>query len=357
MYASIVAVEYHLPDLVIGNEEVAALAPNWTADKILQKTGIAERHVAGTDEFSSDLAFHAAEKLFATGVCSRDEIDFVLFCTQSPDYLLPTSACLLQDRLKLRTGIGALDFNLGCSGYIYGLGLAQGLIETGQAKSVLLLTGETYSKFLRSGDVGVRSLFGDAGSATLIRGVESESPFIGPYVYGTDGKGAENLILKRHSLRTAGELTRSSTSESELVDSPPEGSTSLEAIAKEEESYLFMNGPEIFSFALEAVPRAVNDLLQRAHLTRDEIDLYVFHQANEFMLNRLQTKLGIPGERFVLALKEYGNTVSSTIPIALQTVLADGRLKPGMRAMLVGFGVGYSWGATLIRISPSMATN
>ena len=282
--------------------------------------------MAGADECSSDLAFHAAEKLFASGTCSREEIDFLLFCTQSPDYLLPTTACLLQDRLQLRTGIGALDFNLGCSGYIYGLGLAQGLIETGQAQNVLLLTGETYSKFLSPDDVSVRSLFGDAGSATLIRGMESDHPLIGPYVYGTDGKGGEHLILKRNSLR--------------------------EPAAAGMDPTLTMNGPEIFSFALESVPLAVEELLQRAHLHRDDIDLFVFHQANEFMLKRVQTKLQIPPERFVIALRDFGKTVSSTIPIALHEILADGRLKAGMRIMLVGFGVGYSWGATLIRYTP-----
>ena len=228
MRASLTAVEFHLPAAILGNAEISQLAPNWSAQKILDKTGIAERHVAGADECSSDLAFHAAEKLFASGTCSREEIDFLLFCTQSPDYLLPTTACLLQDRLQLRTGIGALDFNLGCSGYIYGLGLAQGLIETGQAQNVLLLTGETYSKFLSPDDVSVRSLFGDAGSATLIRGMESDHPLIGPYVYGTDGKGGEHLILKRNSLR--------------------------EPAAAGMDPTLTMNGPEIFSFALESVP-------------------------------------------------------------------------------------------------------
>jgi 3-oxoacyl-[acyl-carrier-protein] synthase-3 len=326
MRASFTAVEFHLPAPLLGNDEVAKLDPDWTAQKILDKTGISQRHVAGRDECSSDLAFHAAEKLFASKACSRTEIDFLLFCTQSPDYLLPTTACLLQDRLQLRTGIGALDFNLGCSGYIYGLGLAQGLIETGQAQNVMLLTGETYSKFLRPADISVRSLFGDAGSATLIRGIESDHPLIGPYVYGTDGKGGEHLILKRNSLR--------------------------EPAAAGMDATLTMNGPEIFSFALESVPLAVEELLQRAHLHRDDIDLFVFHQANEFMLKRLQTKLQIPPERFVIALRDFGNTVSSTIPIALHEILADGRLKAGMRIMLVGFGVGYSWGATLVRYTP-----
>ena len=339
MYASLAAVEFHLPKTVVGNEEIALLSPNWNPQKILDKTGIAERHVADANEFSSDLAFHAAEKLFANGACTREEIDFVLFCTQSPDYLLPTTACLLQDRLKLRTGIGALDFNLGCSGYIYGLGLAQGLIETGQAKNVLFLTGDTYTKFLRHDDVGVRSLFGDAGSATLIRAVESDRPLFGPYCYGTDGQGAANLMLKRHSLRHTN------------VSSEPlsEGAE----VSGDTDQYLFMNGPEIFSFAIDAVPKAVNELLNRSQLQLADIDLFVFHQANEFMLNRLQAKLKIPADRFVIAMKGYGNTVSSTIPIALNVVLTEGRLKPGMRIMLVGFGVGYSWGATLVRYAPA----
>ena len=339
MYASLAAVEFHLPKAVVGNEEIALLSPNWNPQKILDKTGIAERHIADDNECSSDLAFHAAEKLFASGSCHREEIDFVLFCTQTPDYLLPTTACLLQDRLNLQTGIGALDFNLGCSGYIYGLGMAQGLIETGQAKNVLFLTGDTYTKFLRHDDIGVRSLFGDAGTATLIRGVEGDRPLIGPYCYGTDGQGAQNLMLKRHSLRHAGHRDKPLSEEQKIS-----GNT---------EEYLFMNGPEIFSFAIDAVPKAVNELLNRSRLKQDDIDLFVFHQANEFMLSRLQVKLKIPSERFVIAMKGYGNTVSSTIPIALNEVIADGRLKPGMKMMLVGFGVGYSWGATLVRYSPS----
>ena len=327
MYASLAAVEYHLPTARIGNEEVARLSANWTPQKILDKTGISERAIAAPEECSSDLAFAAAEKLFASNVCSRDEIDYLLFCTQSPDYLLPTTACLLQDRLKLSTGIGALDFNLGCSGYIYGLGLAQGLIETGQARNLLLLTGDTYTKFLREGDLSVRSLFGDAGSATLIRGINADGPLIGPYVYGTDGQGAENLILKRHSCRAS------------ISDSHQDAA-----------EFLFMDGPEIFSFALESVPRAFNELLQRAQLRREEIDLFIFHQANEYMLNRLQTKLQIPTEKFVLAMRNIGNTVSSTIPIAIHAAKQQGQLKPGMRVMLLGFGVGYSWGSTSVAI-------
>lgn len=328
--ASIAAIEFHLPEAIIGNDLLATLSPNWTAQKILDKTGIAERHTAAASEYSSDLAVAAAEKLFASGVCDKADIDYLLFCTQSPDYLLPTTACLIQERLNLSRAIGAIDFNLGCSGYVYGLGLAQGLIETGQARNVLLLTGDTYTKFLETSDISVRSIFGDGAAATLLRGVDDPRHLMGPYVYGTDGRGGPNLILKRHRVRLTGE----SVEEPGVLD----------------DEYLRMNGPEIFTFALESVPKAVSQLLSKANLQMDEIDLFVFHQANEYMLNRLQSKLQIPAERFVLAMKDCGNTVSSTIPIALKTILSSGRLKPGMTVMLVGFGVGYSWGATVIRL-------
>lgn len=326
MHASIAGIEYHVPADRLGNDEIARLSPNWTPEKIFEKTGIRERRIAAADECASDLVVHAAEKLLERPGCSRDDIDFLLFCTQSPDYALPTTSCLLQNRLKLPTHIGALDFNLGCSGYIYGLGLAEGLITSGQARNVLLLTGDTYTRFLRQDDLSVRSLFGDAGTATWIKGIECENPVIGPFLHGTNGEGAENLIYRRNALR------------------PSPASPDLPG-----RDHLFMDGPEIFSFALQVVPKLVNDLLKRAGFERDQIDLYVFHQANEYMLRKLQAKLQIPDERFVVAMQDVGNTVSSTIPIALQRCRAGGQLKPGMRVMLVGFGVGYSWSATIFR--------
>ena len=324
MHASIAVIEYHIPADRLGNVEIARLSPNWTPERILEKTGIEERRIAAVDQCASDLAVRAAEKLFDHPGCTRDDIDYLLFCTQSPDYPLPTTACLLQERLKLSTSIGALDFNLGCSGFIYGLGLAEGLIVSGQARNVLLLTGDTYTRFLRQDDLGVRSIFGDAAAATLIKGRESEFPLIGPFVHGTDGRGAENLIYRRNALRQ------------------PTSSAPLPG-----QDHLYMDGPEIFSFALQVVPKLVNDLVDRAGIERDQIDLYVFHQANEYMLRKLQAKLQIPNERFIVAMQDIGNTVSSTIPIALHRCRADGRLKPGMRVMLVGFGVGYSWSATM----------
>jgi 3-oxoacyl-[acyl-carrier-protein] synthase III len=155
MYAYIKALEYYLPEGELTNEQFVAEYPDWTIDKIEAKTGIRTRRIAAEGECSSDLAFAAAQKIFASGACAAKDIDYLLLCTQTPDYFLPTTACLVQDRLGIPKSAGAIDFNLGCSGYIYGLGLAKGLIETGQVKKVLLLTAETYSKVINKGDKSV----------------------------------------------------------------------------------------------------------------------------------------------------------------------------------------------------------
>jgi 3-oxoacyl-[acyl-carrier-protein] synthase-3 len=335
---AIKAIEYYLPDGVLSNAQLAAEFPEWSIDKISEKTGIYERRIAAANECSSDLGAAAAKKLFAGGRCRPEDIDYLLLCTQSPDYFLPATACVLQHRLGIGTHAGALDFNLGCSGFVYGLGLAKGLIESRQAESVLLITAETYSKFMHPRDKSVRSLFGDAAAATLIQKVEREgedSPsWIGPSVWGTDGRGAGNLIVP------AGGMRAREASGALVGDDFGNARTSRN---------LYMNGPEILQFTLSVVPDAVRKLLSRAQLRIEDIDLFVFHQANQYMLDCLRRKLHIPPAKFVLCLRHCGNTVSSTIPIALKHAAAEGVLRPGHRVMLVGFGVGYSWGATLIR--------
>ena len=328
-FAAIRAIEYHFPSQVVDNASLEQQFPDFPAAKIFAKTGIASRHIAAENECSSDLAFAAAEKLFACGKYDRSTVDALLFCTQSPDYLLPTTACLLQDRLGLPTTIAALDFNLGCSGFVYGLGLAKGMIETGQASRVLLLTGETYSKFIHPQDRSVRTLFGDAAAATLIESVDAAQPQIGPFVYGTDGRGGAHLTVRAGGLRH------------------PDAAPAEDG--KPGDANLFMNGPEIFSFTLGAVPDAVAALLAKAELHQEDVDLYVFHQANAYMLEHLRTKIGLPKEKFFVFVESCGNTVSSTIPIALKEAEAAGKLHSGMKVMLVGFGVGLSWAATMIR--------
>jgi len=234
--------------------------------------------------------------------------------------------------------VGALDFNLGCSGYIYGLGLASGLIATGQAANVLFITAETYSKFIHPEDRSVRTLFGDAAAATLIRANDDLNAGIGPVVLGTDGSGAQNLIVPAGALRTPRSPKTGEANESDHAN-------------LRSSDNLYMNGPEIFAFTMRIVPQVIRRLLNKAALTLDSVDYFVFHQANQFMLEHLRNKLAIPKEKFCFAVRESGNTVSCTIPIALRQAQDSGYLRPGMRVMLVGFGVGYSWGASVVQWS------
>ncbi len=337
MRAAIREIAYYLPERVVTNAALEADFPEWPMEKIESKTGIRSRHVAAPGECSSDLAERAAQRLFASGACDPADIDYLLLCTQSPDYFLPTTACTLQHRLGLPTSAGALDFNLGCSGFVYGLGLAQGLIASGQAQRVLLITAETYSKFIHNRDKSVRTLFGDAAAATLLAAVpETEGSAPAPYVFGTDGKGAGNLIVP------AGAFRKPLGPDTALETSDEQGNV-------RSQEHLFMNGAEIFTFTLREIPDCVNRLLQKAGLTAADVDLFVFHQANQYMLEHLRKKMRLPAGKFFVFLRDCGNTVSSTIPIALNEAQRSGRLQEGQRVMLVGFGVGYSWGATLLR--------
>ena len=337
MRAALTAIEYYLPEAVETTAKLADEYSEWSVEKIEQKTGISTRHIAKAGECSSDLGVAAAERLFASGACPAADIDFLLFCTQSPDYFLPTTACLMQDRLGISTAAGALDFNLGCSGFVYGVGLAKGLIETGQARSILLITAETYSKFINKRDKSVRTLFGDAGAATLIQSVEGTGEeLLGPFVFGTDGQGANNLIVPTGGMRSK----RSEQSAVVL------GDASGNARCQDD---LFMNGAEIFNFTLREIPKCVGRLLEAGARSSDDIDMFIFHQANRYMLDHLRKKLGISTERFHVGMQHCGNTVSSSIPIALKQLALEGRLKDDSLVAMVGFGVGYSWAAALLR--------
>lgn len=335
--AFIQGIATYLPEGKLTNEDLAREYPDWDVSKIFNKTGISVRSIASQEETAGDLAFEAAEALFAKGVCEREEVEFLMLCTQSPDYFLPTTACILQHRLGLPTSCGALDFNLGCSGYIYGISLAKGLIETGTVKNVLLITSETYSKYLHPSDRSVRTIFGDGAAATFIGGKMNTDDMIGPFVFGTDGSGAEELIVKAGAHRIP------------PACSPVGKITPNDALLPSQQN-LFMDGAEIFNFSLKVVPAAVKNLLEKTANTLDSIDYFVFHQANKFMLDRLRKKIGIPEDKFCFNCENYGNTVSATIPMALEIEIAKGTLKKGDTVMLVGFGVGLSWGATLIQI-------
>jgi 3-oxoacyl-[acyl-carrier-protein] synthase-3 len=319
--AYIKAISYITPSKTFTNDDLVKEFPEWSVDKVASKVGISNRFIARDDESTSELSVLASEKLFTEHNINRDIIDFVILCTQSPDYSLPTTACIIQDRLGLKTSCGAFDFNLGCSGYTYGLAIAKGLIESKIAHNILFITAETYSKYLAKDDKSNRTIFGDAASATLIsnRGYAS----IEDFVLGTDGSGAENLIV------------RNSGSKKDL----------------KQNDKLYMNGAEIYNFTLRSVPKLVENISVKNKILDSEIDLFILHQANMFMLNHLRRKMKIDQEKFYTFMDKVGNTVSSTIPIALYNAINEKRIKNKDNVLIAGFGVGYSWGGTILKFN------
>lgn len=330
--AYIKALSYFLPETVVTNEQLLEEFPEWSVDKVAKKVGVNSRHVAAEDETATDMAEKAARKLFEEYGISPSEIDFILLCTQSPDYHLPSSACILQDRLGIPTSAGAFDYNLGCSGCIYGMAVAKGLIAAGIAKNVLVLTAETYNKYLHPSDKSNRSIFGDGAAACLV----STEGFaeIGEFVLGTDGSGANHLIVKSGCARLP-----KPTGESVTDD---EGHVWYD-------DYLYMNGGAIFNFTLDAVPAMMADILKKNKLEKDNVDFYLFHQANKFMLNTIRKVCVLPKDKFYVNLETTGNTVSSTVLIGLKDCLDNGTIHEGMQVMCAGFGVGLSWGGVMLR--------
>jgi 3-oxoacyl-[acyl-carrier-protein] synthase III len=331
MGSKISEISFSFPKNKITNENLQKEFPDYNFSKFEKKVGIVNRYVVDQGGTALGLAIEACEKLLH--VIDKDNIDFLLYCTQSPEHFLPTTACLLAKRLNLSTRIGALDFNLGCSGFTYGLSLAKGIIESGQAKNVLLVTAETYSKYINPKDKSNRAIFGDAASATLIS--FSECNNISQILFGTNGGGAENLIVKNGCAYPydpkASEITY--------------GTDNIYT-----DNDLYMNGPEIFRFTTEEIPNFVLSILKNQNLEINDVDQYIFHQANSFLLNQIRIQLNIPKDKFYVNLADGGNTVSSTIPIALKRYLDQNKSSSPRKIMLVGFGVGLSWSGGIITL-------
>lgn len=303
-------ISYYLPDDLLTNGDLSRIFPEWPADKILAKTGIAVRHVTNKYETALDLAASAAKRLFAEHSIAPGSIDYLLLCTQSSPYRLPSAACILQHRLDIPNASGALSFDHGCSGYVYGLSIAKGLLASGVAGKVLFVTSETYSKYLAPEDKSTRTIFGDGAAATLLDVEDIRK--IGDFCFGTDGGGAEKLMVR--------------------------------------DGVLSMDGPEIFNFTLDIVPSTIAATLDRNGMSMDDIDFFVFHQANKFMLDTIRKVNNLSKSKFYVNLEDTGNTVSSTIPIALRQLEQMKKLQPGMKVLIMGFGVGLSWGATVLTV-------
>lgn len=325
-------VAYYLPERVVTNEDLVKEFSEKAVEKISDNVGIMQRHLTAPGETASDLALRAAHKLFDENNIGRETIDFIILCTQCPDYFMPSTACVLQDRLGLRKDIGAFDFDLGCSGYVYGLAIAKGLITAGVASNVLLLTADNVTRYLHPQDKGNRTLFGDAATATLVS-TEGNAEIM-EFVLGTDGRGANNLIVKSGAARMP-------ESQNDLTFDKNGSPVSSD--------HMYMNGAQIFVFTQRIVPTLVKDVLAKNNLSQEDIDLFVFHQANRFMLDFLRKKLGVPEDRFCIYLENVGNTASNTIPISLVEAKKEDRVKG--KVMLCGFGVGYSWAGVVLNVN------
>lgn len=318
----------HLPSKKLTNEVLSSLFPDWSVEEIAIKTGIHNRYVASEAEFSSDLAIRACEKLFSENQLNADVFDFLIVVTQTPDFVLPGISNLIHSSIGMRRGSGAIDVNQGCSGYVYGLSLAKGLIESKSASNVLLVTADTYTKLLNPRDRSVRTLFGDGATATWVDDSGTADSLSG-VIFGTDGEGAGNLIVPHGGLRSAEKMfPKTDTEARELVRG---------------EFDLYMDGPEIFNFTLKVVARTVSEVLEKSGQEKSEIDFFVFHQANAFVLSHLRDKMELQAARVPILMREWGNTVSGTIPMALCELKEKKQIGDGQKLVLVGFGVGLSW--------------
>ncbi len=338
MKSYIKAITYYLPEKILTNDELVKQFPDLKIKNLTRLTGVVERHISAKGETSADLAVKSAEKLFSENSISPDEIDFILFCTQSSDYITPSTACIIQERLNISQSAGAMDFSQGCTGYIYGLSLAKGLIETGSAKNVLLLTAETITKRIHEKDKSNKAIFGDGAAATLISAKHEETGSeIGDFVFGTNGNGYSDIIIKHGGSRYPLKEHLSDDYEDEFGN-------------VRNDSCFYMNGSAVFSFSVEIVPEMINTLLKKTNLKIENIDMFVLHQANRIILETIFQKMKIPEKKSIIWLEKCGNTVSSTIPIALKEAINQGKVKKGDTVLLAGFGVGFSWTATIITL-------
>jgi len=313
------AIEYCLGEKLESGLELQKDNPDWIIDDIETKTGINTRWISSKDTTAVDLACNACEKIFKK--INRDSIDTLIFVTQSPDYLLPSSSCIIQDRVSLNTTTKCFDINLGCSGFIYALSMAVAYINSNFSKDVLIVCADTYSKYIDKNDRTNRPIFSDAASAVIV--TSSNNNTVGPFDFGTDGSGYKKLIVKDGAARSG-------------------------YLCNNRAPSLYMDGASVFMFTMSTVTESVNKLLDNHGIDKDKIDMYVFHQASKIVLKNLQRVLDIPDDKMYIDISSIGNTVSSSIPIALKNADKKSMISSGELILISGFGVGLSWGTCLL---------
>lgn len=306
--------------------------------RLKREIGVNKRHVVTKNECASDLCLHAARLLISSLSCDPRTIDGLLLVTQTPDYFQPATSCVLHGKLDLSKSCAAFDINLGCSGYIYGLWLSSLMIAGGSCKRILLLAGDTLSRCVAPQDAAVAPLFGDAGTATIVeRGEEKDCI---SFVLNSDGKGFNSLIIP------AGAFRRPSTHETSVIKIREDGQ-------ERSEEHLFMNGAEIFTFSIREIPSLIKEVLALSGWQIEDVDYYIFHQANKFINQTIARKLGIPQQKAPIdVFEKYGNQSSASIPAVLSENLSAILKHTSLNLVLAGFGAGLSWAACALRTGP-----
>ena len=285
--------------------------PDWIIDKLKDKIGIESRPVIDNNENEKTLVLDACNKLFHN--TDKNNVDGIIHVSQSAFSRLPTSACIIQDEIGLPKNLMAFDLIQGCSGFVYGLSAATAMLQQNALKKVLIVCADTYSKYIPLNDRTNRPIFADGAAAAIVENTGEGS--IGPFSFFTDGSGGDLLTLQE---KNGGEK-------------------------------LFMDGKQVLKFSVREVPKVFDNLLSKAHLEKRDIDLFVFHQASAVILRQLKNKLNIPDEKWFQNIKNIGNTVSATIPIAIKQAIDGGLYKKNMNIMLMGFGVGLSVAGCILK--------
>ncbi len=316
-----------VPKNKVNNFDLTNLFEKEELEKTIKLTGVKSRHIATEQICTSDLCVAAAKNLLDDIIWAPETIDCLIFVSQTPDYILPATSCSIHQRLNLSKNCATFDVNLGCSGYVYGLWIASNLMRNSEIKRCLLLVGDTINRTVYPKDKATSLLFGDAGSATALeQSHNSESLY---FVLGTDGYGANNLIIQGGGFRKPYYLEYD-----------------------EAKKHLYMNGEEIFNFTIQVVPGMIEDLLKYAQLDRENVDYFVLHQANEFIIKHLAKKAKISIEKVPITLSNFGNTSSASIPLTISSAFSKDLSENKRKLIMSGFGVGYSWASVLADVGP-----
>jgi len=334
MAIKITSLDYYLPENVVTNDDLKKENPDWDLDVVEKKTGVLERHIARQDETALDLAVKACHNLFGQDTEHIKNIDTVIFCTQSPDYIMPPNSYLLQQRLKLPANIIAYDFNLACSGYIYSIAMSHSLVYSGLATKVLLINADTYSKYINPKDRSTRVLFGDGAAATIVEKNTGDGMI--DVDFTSDGGSYDCFYIPAGGCR----LPKSTFTNKEEKDIKGNIRT---------QNDIYMDGLSVWAAINTKVPKQINTLLKKNNLSLDDIDHFFFHQASQMTLDSLIKVLALNKNKVFINLAKIGNTVSASIPIAMKDALNNDLLKRGDLLLLSGFGVGMSYGALLIK--------